>query len=102
MTVRFADRTATAIRAASNWLFRDRKSGRIVIAQFPNLALLVWMVATLLNWFVHGRTRTLIGVIGTIALVVWAGDEVVRGVNPWRRMLGAAVGSSRSRSRRGD
>jgi hypothetical protein len=25
------------------------------------------------------------------ALVLWAGDEVVRGVNPWRRILGGSV-----------
>jgi hypothetical protein len=26
-------------------------------------------------------------------LLIWAGDEIVRGVNPWRRCLGAAVAS---------
>jgi hypothetical protein len=25
------------------------------------------------------------------ALLIWAGEEIVRGVNPWRRCLGAAV-----------
>jgi hypothetical protein len=25
------------------------------------------------------------------ALLFWAGDEILRGVNPWRRMLGAGV-----------
>jgi hypothetical protein len=30
------------------------------------------------------------GVAG-VALAVWAVDEIVRGVNPWRRILGAAV-----------
>jgi hypothetical protein len=24
-------------------------------------------------------------------LLIWAGDEIVRGVNPWRRCLGSAV-----------
>jgi hypothetical protein len=24
-------------------------------------------------------------------LIIWAADEIVRGVNPWRRCLGAAV-----------
>jgi hypothetical protein len=26
-----------------------------------------------------------------VALAVWAGDELLRGVNPWRRCLGGAV-----------
>ena len=29
--------------------------------------------------------------VGTGALAFWAGDELVRGVNPFRRMLGAVV-----------
>jgi hypothetical protein len=30
-------------------------------------------------------------VIFSAALFVWAGDEILRGVNPWRRCLGVAV-----------
>jgi hypothetical protein len=30
-------------------------------------------------------------VVAGVALFCWAGDEVIRGVNPFRRMLGAAV-----------
>ena len=33
----------------------------------------------------------LIAAVGTIALIVWAGDEILRGVNPWRRLLGGVV-----------
>ena len=29
--------------------------------------------------------------IAMLFLVIWAGDELFRGVNPWRRGLGAAV-----------
>ena len=29
--------------------------------------------------------------VGRVELVVWALDEVVRGANPWRRILGATV-----------
>jgi hypothetical protein len=29
--------------------------------------------------------------VATGAIVVWALDEVIRGVNPWRRLLGAVV-----------
>jgi hypothetical protein len=30
-------------------------------------------------------------VLGLVALIVWALDELVRGVNPFRRILGGAV-----------
>ena len=34
--------------------------------------------------------RTVIDWIAVLALAWWAGDEVIRGVNPWRRFLGLA------------
>jgi hypothetical protein len=45
-------------------------------------------------WVVHpgGALRTGLRVVGVGALLVWAGDEIVRGVNPWRRLLGTVVG----------
>jgi hypothetical protein len=30
-------------------------------------------------------------VVATVALSWWAVDEIVRGVNPWRRLLGTVV-----------
>ena len=29
--------------------------------------------------------------VASIALIVWSVDEIVRGVNPWRRILGSGV-----------
>jgi hypothetical protein len=80
-------------RSALDWVFRSRMTGRIVIAQFPNLPLAVWIGASLLRWALRppGHWSTWLTVVTTAALVVWAGDEMVRGVNPWRRSLGAAV-----------
>jgi len=72
-------------------MFRDRTTGRIVIAQVPNIALLAWLVACVLTVVATGTVHTLLGYAGTVALVVWAGDELARGVNPFRRLLGAAV-----------
>jgi len=72
-------------------MFRDRTTGRIVIAQVPNIALLAWLVACVLMVVATGTVHTLLGYAGTVALVVWAGDELARGVNPFRRLLGAAV-----------
>lgn len=72
------------------WMFRNRRTGRLTIAQFPNVAL--WIFFATVVWRragpPRGAGRTAIGVIGAAALAWWAVDEVVRGVNPWRRLLG--------------
>jgi hypothetical protein len=76
-----------------DWAFRDRRTGRIVIAQWPNVALAVWIVAGVLRALLDpgGGWRTTLDVIGAAALTWWAVDEIIRGVNPWRRFLGALV-----------
>jgi hypothetical protein len=61
-----------------------------VIAQFPNVPLVVWIIATSLRWLGRGDTGTALGVIAALALVVWA-DEVVRGVNPGASFPGRGV-----------
>jgi hypothetical protein len=75
-----------------NWLFRNRKTGRITIAQFPNRALWIYIATVALRRTVTPNTapRTTISAIGSVALAWWALDEVFRGVNPWRRLLGVA------------
>ena len=84
---------SSAVRTATNWVFRDRRTGRIVVAQRPNAPIVVALAC-----FGAARLadppdpwRAVLSVGGNVALVVWAGDEVVRGVNPWRRALGAGV-----------
>ena len=76
-----------------DWLFRDRTTGRIVVAQAPNLPLVVFVVARLAAWILDpaGTAGTALDLVGTAALLWWAGDEVIRGVNPFRRILGATV-----------
>jgi hypothetical protein len=75
------------------WLFRNRVTGRITVAQFPNLSLGVFLVAVVVRWVASptGSAATAVDVVATAALVWWGGDEVLRGVNPFRRILGAAV-----------
>jgi hypothetical protein len=82
-----------AVRKATGWVFRDRRTGRIVIAQRPNAPLIVALACFVAHRLVAGPDPwpAVLTAAGTAALVVWAGDEVVRGVNPWRRALGAAV-----------
>jgi hypothetical protein len=76
-----------------DWLFRSRVTGRITVAQLPNAALLVWLAASLLQrlWDPRVGGLDVLRWVSTCALAVWAGDEVLRGVNPFRRLLGAGV-----------
>ena len=77
------------IMRAFDWLFCNRRTGRITIAQFPNVALSVFLVTVVFRWVVTtGTARTMLDWIGLAALAWWAVDEVFRGVNPWRRLLG--------------
>jgi hypothetical protein len=74
------------------WWVRDR-NGKTTLAQWPNPALAVWLVAVVVGWtgvLGTARSATLAGV-GDGALVVWALDELVRGASPFRRLLGAVV-----------
>ena len=76
-----------------DWLFRNRHTGRITIVQLPNVPLGLFLVASGLRWLFDpsGGLRTALEVLATAGLLWWAVDEVVRGVNPWRRILGGAV-----------
>lgn len=60
--------------------------------QWPNAALWVWVATLLLRWIgaLASHGVALAGVARG-ALIVWALDEVVRGANPFRRMLSAVV-----------
>jgi hypothetical protein len=73
-----------------DWVFRSRRTGRITIAQFPNTALWIFFVTVVVRWVVpvRGSIRTGVDVVAVAALAAWALDEVIRGVNPWRRVLG--------------
>lgn len=76
-----------------DWWFRSRETGAITIAQPPNPPLLVFFAATLVRVLLSpaGTAGTVLRITSTGALAVWALDEVARGVNPFRRVLGGAV-----------
>ena len=80
------------MRAALSWLLRDRTAtgDRWVVAQWPNTSAWTFVLLTALGWVVPGDPVWLYA--GTrAALAWWAVDEVLRGVNPFRRLLGAVV-----------
>jgi hypothetical protein len=74
-------------------MFVSRHSGRVTVAQWPNAPLWAFIVLSVVSRVFHpsGGLATLLRVLAVAALVVWAIDELVRGVNPFRRILGAAV-----------
>lgn len=78
------------LRAAFDWTFRDRTGNRITIAQFPNLPLLLFLASVVVGWLVaaHSTFHSVVEWIGSAALAWWAIDEILRGANPWRRLLG--------------
>jgi hypothetical protein len=87
-----ADSVARA-RSIFQWMFRSRETGRITIMQRPNLALTMALIAIVVRTLLHpaGSAGLTLTVLVGVTLTVWAVLEVVRGVNPWRRLLGAVV-----------
>lgn len=81
------------LRKILNWFFRNRETGAITIAQWPNLVLWIVIVAALLLWIWPSSSQlsAALAVVVKGGLLIWAADEIVRGVNPWRRCLGTAV-----------
>lgn len=77
--------------ASPSWWLRD-PDGRVVIVQWPNVALWVWLVVTAAQWLhLSSHREAVLSDVGHGALIVWAADELVRGVNPARRLLGLVV-----------
>jgi hypothetical protein len=81
------------LRRAFDWVFRSREDGRIVVAQLPNVPLGIFLVTAVVDRLVdlHGGVATAVHAVGGVALAWWATDELVRGVNPFRRALGAVM-----------
>jgi hypothetical protein len=74
-------------------MFVNRRSGRLTVTQWPNLPLAVFLLAAVASRIFRpsGGTATFLRVLGLVTLIVWALDELIRGVNPFRRILGGAV-----------
>lgn len=85
------------LRRMLDWTFRSRETGRIVAAQRPNALLIVflatWMAGWGATWLLapDGIVERALFAASRVALALWAADELLRGVNPWRRGLGLAV-----------
>ena len=74
-------------------MFLNRRTGRITVIQWPNIPLSIYIVASiaLRTFRPAGGIETLARVLADVAIVIWAIDELLRGVNPFRRILGLVV-----------
>lgn len=71
--------------------FRDAE-GNIVIAQKPNLPILVWFGATVIKFFVsNGNLYIALDWVSLGAILIWSLLELFQGVNYFRRFLGLSV-----------
>ncbi len=85
----------STLRAMKNTLFdkifRDSE-GNVVLAQMPNLPILVWLAATLLKLIpTSGSIHAGLDAIAFGSLFTWAWQELFEGVNYFRRSLGLIV-----------
>ena len=81
------------VKRVGRWLFLNRLTGRITVAQWPNASLTLFIVVSVASRLLQpkGGTESVLRAIADVALFVWAGDELLRGVNPFRRILGLLV-----------
>jgi hypothetical protein len=71
--------------------FKDSE-GNVVLAQAPNLPLMVWLAATLLKLVItSGSIYIGLDAIAFGTLFTWAWQELFQGVNYFRRALGLVV-----------
>jgi hypothetical protein len=76
----------------ADWWFRDRRTGRWAVVQWPNAALGVWIATVVVDALgLFSERVEEIRWLGRGALIAWAVDEVLRGVSPARRVLGVVV-----------
>ncbi len=63
----------------------------LVIAQFPNAPIAIWMLAALSARFLSGDAESVALAIASVSLTAWAYLELAQGVNWFRRLLGATA-----------
>jgi hypothetical protein len=81
----------TKCRTLLDKFFRN-SSGEIVLGQSPNVPFWVWVATKILGLFIEtGTFADFLDIVGTGALLVWAGLELLLGVNYFRRLLGLII-----------
>lgn len=79
------------IKKLINWLFIT-KDGKVVIGQFPNIPIIIWLISLIINYLVsNDKISLVISIVGTLSLVYWALLEITKGLNGFRRLLGLVI-----------
>ena len=74
-------------KLSRNRFFYDSNNS-LVLFQWPNFPLSIWIVCTIATKFVSGTAQNTLGIIAAVSLTVWALLEISSGVNYFRRLLG--------------
>jgi hypothetical protein len=83
-------RNASLVRLclASKYLSEFAFPRRFPIVQFPNLPLILALLAGAAGAFLDGSEHSYAASVSYLALTIWAYEELVHGVNWFRRLLG--------------
>jgi hypothetical protein len=75
------------------WWFENRQTGAITVGQFPNWPLFAIAATWVARAIAQDGSRPydLAAGAATVLWIYWGADELIRGVNPWRRLLGTGV-----------
>jgi hypothetical protein len=65
---------------------------RFPIVQFPNLPLIIGLISGYGSRYVGGSGHAYLLAVGYLAMTIWAYEELTRGTNWFRRLLGLAYG----------
>jgi hypothetical protein len=76
---------------AYTWLTGLSFPRRFPVVQFPNLPLIVALLAGEVGKLLDGSAHSYAASVSYLALTVWAYEELVHGVNWFRRLLGLAA-----------
>jgi hypothetical protein len=84
---------STKLRRIVRWTLVNRRNGRITVVQWPNVALAVFIALSITRRFTiaKGTPQVPLRLLSVVAILVWGTDELIRGVNPFRRILGLVV-----------
>lgn len=87
--------TAAAVtrdRVAAAWKRGQRGwPAAYPLVQFPNVPLILSLVASVVHGATSGRVADYAWATSRLALAVWAYEELLRGSNAFRRVLGLVI-----------
>ncbi len=71
--------------------FWKDKNGNVVVYQHPNFLLIGWVILASVSLFVGSKLADIIWNISLAVLAAWSLLEIFKGVNYFRRLVGAIV-----------